>query len=480
MHRRHRRHLLLVAATAAAMVTPVSAPAGATPSATSPSTTALSSRAVATAGPGSAGDSLFPRMGNGGYDVRHYGLRLRWHPRTRRVVASARIRAVATQALSSYSFDFTGPTIRSVRVAGRLAAHARHGHKLRVTPPRPVTDGTPFTTVIRYAGRPHSYTDTDGSSEGWVFRDKVGVVALGEPVGSMTWFPLNNTPADKARYDVRVVARKDLEVASNGILRSRRTVHGHTTWHWREVHPMANYLVTLAIGQYDIDRSRTASGVPLISFTSQAAAPTRRARALMPSVYAWLEGRLGTYPFGSGGMIVAPLHVYYALETQSRPFFDGSAGEATMVHEYAHQWFGDSVTLKDWSDIWLNEGFATYVEWLYGGEHGGRTPQQRFDSLYASHGASDEFWDTPTADPGSPANIFGPAGYQRGAMTLTALEQRVGSTAFWQILSSWLEQHRYRNATTAQFIALAGSVTGQDLTQFFQDWLYEPSRPAGY
>ena len=427
-----------------------------------------------------APDTLFPGQGNAGYDVRSYDVSLGYVPATNHLRAVATIRARAERALASYHLDLQGMHVRAITVDGRSATWKRHGHELVVTPRRKVRG--PFTTTVRYAGTPKEHTDPDGSTEGWV-RTHDGATALGEPVGTMTWLPSNNTPGDKARYTFRVTAPSTVQVAANGDLAERVRRGPDTTWVWRERDPMSTYLATVAIGRFDVHRSSTRSvtgrTIPIWSFTDPTTSSASRARALLPRVIRFEEKRFGAYPFTSAGMIVDDAKVGYALETQTRPFYPGGLDTPTLVHEMAHQWYGDSVTLRDWHDIWLAEGFATYTEWLWGAAHGGHTPAQRFDSLYAKP-ADDALWHPAPTEFTDPADLFGSPEYNRGAMTLQVLRERVGSKDFFAILRAWARAHRHGNVRTAQFIALAERISGDDLGGLFSDWLRQDGKPAGY
>jgi aminopeptidase N len=241
---------------------------------------------------------------------------------------------------------------------------------------------------------------------------------------------------------------------------------------------MAAYLATASIGKFRITTYRTAGLPGYVAVDPREAAAAAPALAKLPAMIAFEQQAFGRYPFSSTGAIVmrAP-QAGYALETQTRPLFDRAPDEATLAHELAHQWFGDSVSVERWKDIWLNEGFATYAEWLWSEHTGGPTAQQTFDKLYASP-ASDDLWSFPVADPGTGANIFGTPPYERGAMVLHEVRKAVGDTTFFRILRTWAAQHRYGHGTTAEFTSLATSLSGRNLTAVFATWLYTSGKPA--
>jgi aminopeptidase N len=350
-----------------------------------------------------------------------------------------------------------------------------------ITPARAVSGR--FTATVVYDGHPRRHKDPDGTYEGWITTPD-GATALNEPVGSMTWFPNNNTPRDKARYTFRVTAPSRLAVAANGVLAKRARHAGRTTWTWHERVPMASYLAMVSIGDYDVFRSslRTVSGkrLPVWSFVERQLPYQGKARRLLPKIVRWGERRFGPYPMDSAGIVVHKLGVGYALETQDRPVFDGDVKTPDLVHELAHQWYGDSVTPRDWGDIWLNEGFATYAEWMWDGAHGGTSPEKTFRRAYQKYGAKSSFWTPAPAALTDPADLFGTSSYLRGAMTLQALRDRVGDKAFSRILHDWARLMRNGVVTTTDFALLSERVSGKNLDEVFQDWLYTAKRPVGY
>ncbi len=427
-------------------------------------------------------DTLFPAQGHTGYDVRHYDVRLRYEPVTNRLEASTALRAVARTTLRSFRLDFVGMRIGSVEVDGRPARWRRTDEQLVITPRTPLREGRRFVTTVAYAGTPSTYTDADGSKEGWV-RTVDGAIALGEPVGTMTWIPSNNTPADKARYTFRIDVPSTVQATANGNLVSRVRRGLRTTWTWQARDRMSTYLAMVAIGTFDVHRSSVASitgrTIPLWSFVDRASDDTGAARALLPQVMRFQERAFGPYPMRSGGMVVDNAEVGYALETQTRPFYPFSVDAVTLVHETAHQWFGNSVTFRDWHDIWLAEGFATYAEWLWEAAHGRKSPAQRFDDLYATP-ADEALWHPAPTEFTRSADLFGEPSYNRGAMTLQALRERIGSADFFRFVKRWASLYRQGNAGTRQLITLAEQVSGEQLDGLFADWLELDGRPLGY
>jgi aminopeptidase N len=420
------------------------------------------------------GDPLFRRAGNGGYDVAHYALALRYAPSANRLSAVARIRALANESLSRFDLDLRGLRVSTVRVDGRAARFRRHGQELVISPHRVLRSGRRFTVRVRYRGHPHPVIDSDGSKDGWIPTDD-GAFVADEPQGAPTWFPCNDHPSDKATYDFRVTVPNGITAVANGALRRRMRHSRHTTFVWSEDAPMATYLATATTGRFKVVRS-VEDGTP----SYVAVDPTQAAAALpvlakAPAMIRLYSRRFGAYPFAQTGAIVdrAP-SVGYSLETQTRPLFNWAPDQVTLAHELSHQWFGDAVTPSRWRDIWLNEGFATWSEWLWTQHQGGSATKAVFKRLYATRAGDTGFWNPPPGDPGKPANLFDGTIYDRGGMTLEALREKVGGATFRRILRDWVTQHRYANATTEEFIDLAESDSGLDVGKFLHAWLYRP------
>ena len=429
--------------------------------------------------PGAAGvgDPYLPKAGNGGTDVRHYGLAVRYHGG--RIDATATLRMTATQALSRFDLDLQGLRVSRVRVDGAPARHTLGGGELRVTPARPIADGAAFTTEVTYGGTPRPLDENGLGRSGWI-PTKDGAFVASEPAGSRTWFPSNDHPSDKATYDIAVTVPKGRTALSNGVLVSTRHSGGHTTFTWHEKHPMATYLATATIGRFTLKRGRTAAGIPVLAAAdSEDAGGLGRLYADTAKITdAWAK-EFGPYPFAAtGGITDVVQGADYALENQTKPLYGMRASTPVIAHELAHQWFGDSVTPRTWRDIWLNEGFATYAEWLWTERSGGPPVTRAFDSAYATPD-DDELWQVPPGDPGV-RDLFGVSVYNRGAMTLVALREKIGPTAFRRLLRTWARQHRYGNVTTKDFTRLAAKFAGRDLTRFFHAWLYQRGKPRSW
>lgn len=433
-----------------------------------------------TPSPGAAktSDSLLPNHGNGGYDVTHYAIAIGYNPSTRVITGADTITATATQALSSFDLDLHGLGVTSVTVGGRAARFALANDKLTVTPARSIATGAAIKTTIRYGGVPRQYSDKASGVQGFLPQND-GAVANGQPLVAAAWFPVNDTPADKARYDITITAPTGLAAVSNGVLANKKTSGASTTWHWVESAPMASYLALAVIGKYRVTTT-THNGLPVVLAVDDSLPRSTDAElANTPAILDFLISQFGPYPFDSVGGVVHQENRLDALENQTRPaypskeFDDPEDANSLMAHELAHQWFGDNVSISDWSDVWLNEGFATYAEWLWSQHIGKKTPRERFDKLYR------ESDGIPTDPPARPTldRLFDDSVYDRGAATLEALRIVVGDATFWRIVRGWAQAHAGGNATTAEFIAYADQVSGRSLDSFFREWLYLPGKP---
>ena len=444
-----------------------------------------------TAGAPGVGDRYYPLAGNGGYDVRHYDITGTYDPATDVWSATTVISARATANLYRFDLDFDGMTISSLSVNGKPAAWSRVGAELVVVPKHKVKAGSAITIRATYTGVPKEFLLPLGDTTlrtGFMATDD-GATVAGQPDVAAGWFPVNDHPRDKAAYDFHVTVPRGLGVVANGFLVGQHTQGSATRFDWHAPEPMASYLATIDIGQWDVRQSTTPSGLPVYDavdpdlLTDPTLGPSINASlARQGEIVGVLSSAFGKYPFATVGAIVDDQDdLGFALETQTRPvyskYFWPDGGDSVIAHELAHQWYGDYVALEQWQDIWLNEGWATYAEWIWGEHEGFFTPQDAFDFYYAEIPDDDAFWDFVVGEPPHD-DLFGNPVYIRGGMTLQALRNRVGDDAFWQIARQWVQEQGGGTGTTAQFIALAERVSGQQLDDLFDAWLFTGSKPA--
>jgi len=435
----------------------------------------------ATPGSRGIGDPYYADYGNGGYDVDHYNIQVAYTPRTDRLTGTTWIRAHTTQALSRFDLDLVLP-VSSVHVNDRAASFRQGEHELVVTPPRTLRAGQAMTVRVTYGGVP-SRIRSEGAKP-WI-RTRDGAAAAGKPEVAAWWYPVNDHPRDKATYDVRVTVAKGLEAVGNGILVSKRVRHRQRTWHWRESDPMAPHSAFFVVGQLDLTRT-TVDGHPVVvavpSHAGRAGRYAAAALARTAEVVEFEARQFGLYPFDAMGGVVVATDAVAGVGNQTRPVYarglwrDGS-NLYVVVHENAHQWFGDSVSVENWRDAWLDEGFASYAEWRWSERHGDGNGRQLFRAAWDDHAGDRAFWRVAIDDPG-PHQESSIAVLDRGAMALQALRTRIGGPAFFSVLRAWAAQHRHANASVDDFVALAEQESGEDLGAFFDAWLHAAQRPA--
>jgi aminopeptidase N len=429
--------------------------------------------------PGSSGlgDEYFPFAGNGGYDVGHYLLRLGYEPVTDVLDGHVTVKATATQRLSSFNLDLRGFDISSLTVNDEPATFLRDGQELIVTPRSPLPAGRSFEVNVKYAGVPEVVVDPDTSIEGWIPTDD-GAFVVNEPQGSPGWYPANDNPRDKATYEFRISVPIGKVALANGVLKSNndKPNRGVTTWRWEQDEPMAPYLATATNGDFRTNFYETDDGLPVYVAVDT---PERTGANLarIPEIVDLFTDLYGEYPFGAAGGIADNAgFVGYALETQTKANYANEPGLSTTVHEVAHEWFGNAVTLTEWKDIWLNEGFARWSEWIWTEKQPGGTPAATtFRNNYNSRPAT--YWSRPPANVGGPQFMFSDPPYRRGAMTIQALRETIGEPKFLAFLKTWYAENKFGNVTTADLIETAERVSGQELSAFFDAWLYGTTRP---
>jgi aminopeptidase N len=470
-----------------------------------------------TAGADGVGDPYFPLAGNGGYDVTHYDLDIDYAPPLAtdpptpmaqirgRLDGVATIDLVALQDLDRFNLDLRGMTVSALTVNGKRATEveepapgeevdgAAYWHvqddearrwELTVQPRPKLKAGQSARVVVTYGGETTRPTDVEGALYGWV-TTRDGAMVVSEPEGSMTWYPVSDHQRDKATYSFEITVPAGKTAVANGLpVGEPVTANGETTWSWDAPDQQASYLTTASVGDF-VQRptATSASGVPILDFvdakiTGNALTTTNASLALQPRMIDFFESRFGPYPFNSYGSIVDDDTVFYALETQTRPVYSRSASQGTVAHELAHQWLGNAVSPDTWQYIWLNEGWATYASWMWAEENGGLTAQQAFANWYAPARTA-AYWALPIGDPG-PLGLFATQVYNRGAGTLHALRVKVGDEAFFAATREWIARYDDGTGTTDDFIAVFEEESGQDLSAFFDTWLFAPEKPTSW
>ena len=463
-----------------------------------PSTTTM---LLATAGAPGLGDSLYPGLGNGGYDAIHYDLDVTFNPNDGILAGTSTMTATAEHALSAFNLDMAALVASEVTVDGQRAAFHQESFELVIEPAVSIAAGETFVVEVEYAGFPETFASRALPARiGW-FGETNRVYVMSEPDATSSWFPLNDHPRDKARFSIRVGVPSPLTAASNGVLVETVQEGANTVFVFEHDFPMAPYLVALGIGELEHIVSESPGGVPLRDYVDiHVSGGVRQAFIRQGEMVDFFADLFGPYPFETYGALVIESNIgsFAALETQTLSTFPIGVGtqryqEFIVAHEAAHQWFGNSLSLRSWEDIWLNEGFATYAEWLWSDHVGDDgtleaevadaydlvSGQRFFDDGILSPQVNDLIDDNfpPIGDP--PANdLFNGAVYLRGGLTLHALRLAIGDEAFFTGLQSYVDAFSYGTVEVADFISTMEEASGQDLTEFFDGWLHDRQVPA--
>ncbi|MBE2269675.1 MAG: M1 family metallopeptidase [Anaerolinea sp.] len=445
------------------------------------------------------GDSFYPLLGGGGYDVQHYLLDVTVDMQAETIDAVATLDITATQDLSAFNLDFSGLDITALTVNGEPADYERDSRELTITLPEVVASGESFTVEVAYNGTPGAILERSiGATIGWQFGNGY-VYTASETNGSATWYPVNDHPSDKATYTFRITVPDPYLVAANGVLSEVIDAGSKSTYVWEMEQPMASYLATVNIDTFVVD-AYEANGASIRNyFPERVASRAERVFAQQDEMVAFFTEIFGEYPFEEYGAVLTQAPLGFALETQTMSLFgmnvaNGSPGDAEEViaHELAHQWFGNSVSPAQWEDIWLNEGFATYASWLWFEYSLGESTLTEYvasvyDFLSGEYFRREGLSETEIerqinryVAPGlvQQNDLFNGGVYVRGALVLHALRLTVGDEAFFEILQTYYDTYRYGNASIADFIAIAETVSGQELDEFFDGWLYTQAIPA--
>jgi aminopeptidase N len=438
-------------------------------------------------------DPYLTNSGNGGYTVSAYNLDLDYKVRMNRLEATAIVTATSTQKLSRFSLDLAGLVASKVSVNGtRVAKFSQRDNKIVIKPASPLAADQPFTVMVRYGGFPHPAQSAWGEV-GWEELAD-GVLVAGQPCGAATWFPCDDQPSAKASMHIRITCDSPYFVQATGTPVSR-VARGHrTVWVYEATEPVAPCLATVQIGLY---AQRPLSAGPVqqrLLVSDELAARAAHDFELQPCMMETFAELFGDYPFGEYTAVVTDDELEIPLEAHGLAVFgrnhiDGAgSSERLIAHELAHQWFGNSVTAAQWSDIWLHEGFACYAEWLWSERKGAALPSVLGRLRPINSRTADEHarhhWarldalpqDLVLSDPG-PDLMFDDRVYKRGALLLHSLRLAMGDDGFFSLLREWTSIHRFGSVSTADFVRLAVASTEAPVEQLLSEWLDQAALP---
>ncbi len=424
-------------------------------------------------------DRVYPRVGDPGVDALHYDLDLTWDPAGRILKGVETLDFRATSDTPRFQLDLGGPLeVTALHVDGRRTPYTHRGKDLVVE--KRVRADRHYTLRVRYTGTPAPVpaptTRDDFDSTGWTITDDGEVWTMQEPFGAFSWYAVNDQPSDKALYSFTITTAAPGVGVANGSLLARTEQGDRTTTRWRLDDPASSYLVTIAIGDLAVTEDVSDSGVPL-SYWVPPDRPERLADLRStPEALAWVEERLGPYPFDSLGIVIVDSRS--GMETQTMLTLGDSkyaTSTAVLVHEIVHQWYGDEVTPVDWRDVWMNEGMATYLQATWEAETTG-VPLERTMDQWAAVDA--EF----RAESGPPADFdpraFGESNvYYSPALMWDELRKRVGDDVFWRLIRAWPSEHSGENAGYDDITSWWSAKSGEDLTSFFDAWLLGTTTP---
>lgn len=430
-----------------------------------------------------AADPYTPHSGDRRWSAEHYELRLDYRVATNRLDGTATITARALEPLEKVVIDLHGLTVDRVDVDGRRAKKVSTAtHKVTVTPADPIAADTVFSVHLRYRGTPHPVRSAWGQL-GWEELSD-GVIVAAQPTGAPSWFPCNDRPDDKATYRIEIAAEAAYDVLANGELLAKERDRVGTRWTYATTEPMATYLATVQIGRYRTTKLRT-SGVPVtLHHPADLAAAVKTDFGQVPEMLALFGDRFGPYPFAAYGVVVTDDDLEIPLEAHGLAVFgrnhvDGDHGTDRLIaHELAHQWFGNSVTVTRWQDIWLHEGFACYAEWLWSEDRGDDTADQLAERY--RQGLLEQPEDLVIGDPGA-KDMFDDRVYKRGALALHAVRRTFGDDAFFTGLRSITEQLRHGSVTVPDVLRAFADAAGRsvaDVGAVTGPWIDEASVPA--
>ncbi|WP_432973012.1 M1 family metallopeptidase [Dactylosporangium sp. CA-233914] len=425
-------------------------------------------------------DPIYPAYGNPSLDVLHYGLALTWAPQPRTLTGTATIRLRAVSAVPQIRLDFSAAYgIQSLSVDGAAATGRITDGDLVVD--HPLAAGAVTTLGVSYAGTPATVPMPSHRGDveplGLTVTPDGDLWTMQEPYGASTWYPANDQPSDKALYDIAVTVPDGWSAIASG---TPGPASGGT-FHYSSTYPVASYLTTLAVGRYTKTELTGPHGLPITLWTRTASdAATLDSLGRLPEYVQWLEDRFGPYPFPSTGAVLVPSAS--AMETQQMMTIgapvlkDSATASDVLLHELAHQWFGDAVGPSTWQDVWLNEGWATYLEQL----HRAGSDPAAMDRWERAARSADADLRHRLGPPGHPkADSFAENNvYLCPALMLHQLRKALGDREFFALGRAWSAAHTGTAQDRAAFVTFVNHRTGRDFTSLIDAWLDSPTTPS--
>ena len=434
------------------------------------------------ASPALAIDPFFPEFGNNGIDVVQYDIDLDVDPAWGTIKGNTGLTIKALRRTTSFGLDLHGLNVTAVTVNGRAASFTRTGGKLNITPGRPVPAGGVMLVDVSYGGIPEALADPTAPQDelflGW-FKYRKATYVVSEPVGASSFFPANDEPTDKAFYIFNITVPEGFTGVANGVLVGSKPVDGKRRFTWAMLEPMTTWLATVHVNKFRSDLSRAPDGTPIRVYAPFGIPQSHiDGYAKAGEMLTYFETLIGRYPFGSyGSVVVADPILYYALETQAMSVFPAGndpPSEGLVAHELAHQWFGNSVSVAKWEDLWFAEGLATYFEFVW--EH--RNDPAAFDAAMLDNYDYVVDRKLKAAVVEAPDQLFSDRTYLRGAAALYALRLQVGDSSFFNLLRHIAQDNRGGSITSEGFIRTAVRFSGDaSVRPLLEAWLYDDAVP---
>ena len=428
---------------------------------------------------------------NLGYRVTKYDLDLNYRVLPNYLQAEATLHVETNLAIKTLTLDFAHH-LKVAKVSCRaeganpvkVQKYSHSARKLRITFDRTVNPDELLTLTIKYSGNPRPVKSTWGEL-GWEETESGSLVAS-QPIGAASWFPCDDDPEVKAQYNFAITADNPFIVVSNGLLLGKHARGSQTTWHYSSEHPMASYLATVVTGEFETWQVPGASVPVYVYYPAHLAAGVKKDFAQQAEMLTAYEKMFGPYPFSQYTVVIVEDELEIPLEAQGLSIFGANHArgngewERLIAHELSHQWFGNSVGLASWQDIWLNEGFACYAEWLWSEHSGGPTADAKAKKHYDLLAAKPQ--DLLLADPG-PEDMFDDRVYKRGAMMVHALRVLLDDDGFFRLLRNWNAENRHGVVDTVDMRSLVNRVCREEgiaashADALFNQWLGRTELP---